>query len=116
NTGCRVTKIVLVQISTTGKALRKFRKHAVIAAPVIAHTIAVFTVPFAPSMRELAYLVTTFANIPWLSYQFNLRYNRVLVNDIKKGTQPVNLMQFSRKCRSQVETETIHVHFGDPVA
>ena len=54
-------------------------------------------------------------DIPWFGNQFHLRENRVLMNDVKKGAQFVDIMQFSRERRREIEAEPVDVHFQNPI-
>ncbi len=38
------------------------------------------------------------------------------MNDVEEGAQPIDLVKFSSQRAGQVEPETVHVHFHDPVA
>src|SRR5687767_14406704 len=89
NAGVRFAFIVFVKIRTSGKAVGKFSQGTFFAPPEIADAIAVLAIPFAPTRREIAYLVTVIANIPGLGDKFNLRNDRILVNDIEKGAHSV---------------------------
>jgi len=109
--GCGPPVVVLIQVRTSGKPFCKFRKHTISPPPKVAHAIAVLAIPFGPARGEVAHLVTPFSKIPRFGNQFYLGDHRVLVDDIEERTQPVYLMQFACKGRSQVETEAVYMHF-----
>src|SRR6202012_4117863 len=99
--------IVFIKVGTAGKAFGKFSQHTIGPAPVIAHTIPVFAIPFSPARRKLTDLITSFAYVPGFGYQFHLRDNRVLVDDIKKSAQPVDVVQLAGQGSRQVEPEAV---------
>src|SRR5687768_1221611 len=65
-TGAGRAIIVLIQVSASGKPLRKFCQANFIASPVSSYTITVLTVPFGPAGWKITDLVSTFAHIPGL--------------------------------------------------
>src|SRR3954469_10886192 len=111
DTGSRHTIVVFIQVATTCKALSKFGQHTVFTSPKITHTITVASIPFCPTLGEFTPLVTAFSYIPGFCNQFYLRDNRILVNNIKKSTQPVHSMQLTCKGGGKIKTETIYMHF-----
>ncbi len=38
------------------------------------------------------------------------------LQDVEEGAEAVHLVQLARERRGEIEAETVHVHFGDPVA
>ena len=111
----RPLSIVLVQIAGTGDPGGEFRHRSAIASPELTHTIPIFPVPFGPQNRKVPYLITAFPQIPRFCDQLHLRKNRVLMDNIEKRAQLVDLMQFPRERTAQVEAKTVHVHLVYPV-
>src|SRR4029079_4472964 len=93
----------------------KFPQHAISATPIVANAIPVFTIPLCPTGRKFSHLVTSFSNVPGLRDQLHLGDHRILVNDIEERTQPVYFMKFPGQGSSEIESETINVHFKYPV-
>src|SRR4051794_3244212 len=89
--------VVFIQVATTCKAFRKLSQHTVFTPPIVTHTITVASIPLCPTLWELTYLVATFTDIPGFCNQLYLRDNGILVNNIKKCTQPVHRMQLTCK-------------------
>ena len=70
--GVRAAAIVLVQIGGAGQAIGQLADQSALAAPVVAHHVAILAVPFAPADRKLADLIAVFAHVPWLGNQLDL--------------------------------------------
>ena len=85
-------------------------------APEVAHRVAVLVVPLGPEDREVADLVAAGADVPGLGDQLHLREDRVLVDDVEEGREPVDVVQLTRERRGEVEAEPVHVAVDDPVA
>ena len=115
DTGVGQASAVFVKIAGTGEAVGKLADNSAIALPVGAHRVAVLAVPFGPAHGKITDLVTTLAQVPGLGDELHLRQHRVLVNDVEEGAEPVDLVQFARQRRGQIETETIHVHLQHPI-
>ena len=81
-----------IQIARTCDAIGKFPDQPAIAFPVRPHCIAVLVIPLRPANREFADLVSAFAQVPRLGDQFDLRKNRILVNDVQERAQPIDLV------------------------
>src|SRR6202034_1282786 len=61
-------------------------------------------------------LVSTGADVPRLRDQFDLRENGILVNDVEKRAEAIDIVKFAGKGAGKIESEAIDVHFEDPVA
>jgi hypothetical protein len=112
---CGSAVVAFVKIGASGESERKLSQHAVCTPPEVAHAVAVFSIPLSPAGREFSYLISAFANVPRFSYQFHLRDNRVLVNDIKESTETVHFMQFACKGGGKIKPETIYMHVQNPI-
>src|SRR5690349_9578886 len=112
----RLPIVVFVQIRTAGEAQGELRQHAVCTAPVIAYTVAVLAIPLEPTRRKISHLITAFTYVPRFGYQFYLRDDRVLVDDIKKSTQLIDRVKFPGQRSSQIKTKPVNVHLGYPIA
>jgi hypothetical protein len=84
--------------------------------PELAHGIAVLAVPLHPAQREIADLIAALAEIPGLGDQFHRRQRRVLINGVEERAQLIDVLEFSRERRREIEAKPVHVHLGDPVA
>src|SRR5690606_24286454 len=112
----RPSVVVPVQVAASCESFSKLRQHTVSAPPIIAHAVAILAIPLDPSRREISNLVATFSEIPGFGDQLDLRDDRVLVYNVEEPAQPVYFMQFPCKGGSQVEAETVDMHFDNPVA
>ncbi len=65
--------------------------------------------------REPADLVATFPDVPRFGDQLDLRDDRILLDQIEKGGEPVHIMELPGQRRGQVEPEPVHMHVQDPV-
>src|SRR5690606_8507912 len=52
---------------------------------------------------------------PWFRNKLDLRDDRVLMDDVKKGPEPIHLLQLSGKGGCQIKPEAVHMHLPDPV-
>src|SRR5581483_8063779 len=114
-TGVWFAPAARVEIARSSDAIRQLANESPIALPVGAYGIAILVVPLGPADWEFSYLISTFAEIPWFRDQLHLRKHRVLMNDVEKRAQAVDLMQFSRKRGGKIEPETIDVHLQHPI-
>src|SRR5208337_4549734 len=86
---------LLVEVARAGQAGGELGDRTAVALPEPPHVVAVLAVPLGPEHREVAHLVSARAHIPWLGDQLHLREDRVLVNDVEKGAQAVDLVKLS---------------------
>src|SRR5207245_5099641 len=80
-----------------------------------ADNIAVFTVPFTPEDWKIAYLIPPDSQVPRLSDEFELGQDRILMDDVKKGPELIDFIEFSGERAGEIKTEAIHLHLGSPV-
>ena len=113
--GGRVAAVGLVEIARAREA-RGERGHARLAAPDVAHRVAVEAVPLRPEHREVADLIAARAEIPGLGDQLDLREHRVLVDDVEERREPVDVVELARQRRGEIEAEAVDVAVDDPVA
>ena len=106
---------MLIEVSTASQTGGKTGQGRELPAPEIAHSIAVFTVPFGPQGREASYLVAVGADIPRLSDEFDLADHRILVDQVKESRGVGDLVKLACQCRCQVEAEAVDMHVSDPV-
>ena len=111
----RVAAVVLVEIARARQALGEL-PHVRLAAPEVAHRVAVHPVPLRPQDREVADLVAARADVPGLGDQLDLREHRVLVDDVEERAQAVDVVELSRQGARQVEAEAVDVAVDHPVA
>ena len=81
-----------------------------LAAPEVAHGVAVLAVPFRPQRREAADLVAALADVPGLGDQLDLADDRVLVDQVEERREPVDLVELAGQRGGQVEPEAVDVH------
>ncbi len=114
--GVRPPAVVLVEVGAAGEAVGELAERPLLAAPVVAHRVAVLAVPLAPAHREVADLVAALADVPRLGDQLDVGEHRVLVNDVEERRQPIDVVELARQRRRQVEAEAVDVHLLHPVA
>ena len=113
--GMRPAAPPLIEVAAAGQTERQAAHLVAVPLPEAAHGVPVGRVPFSPEDREVPDLIPALAEIPRFGNQFHLRQHRVLVDDIKERPQPIDLVEFTRQRRGQVEPEAIHVHLQHPV-
>ena len=72
DTCCRPSVIILIQVRASRKTGREFTQHAVSASPIVADTIAIFSIPLRPAGRKVSHLITAFTYVPRFSDEFHL--------------------------------------------
>ena len=87
-----------------------------LAAPEVAHGVAVGAVPLGPLGREAADLVAAGADVPRLGDQLDLADDRVLLHHLEEGGELVDVVELAGQGGGEVEAEAVDVHLGDPVA
>ena len=121
---CAVTKLIDangrrpsdgVEVARAGEALREVARRR-LAAPEVAHRVAVDAVPLAPEDREVADLVAARPDVPRLGDQLHLGQDRVLVDDVEERREPVDVVELARERRGEVEAEAVDVALDDEVA
>ena len=113
--GERFAPAAFIQIAAAGKPIRQLARLPSVALPVAPDGIPVFAVPFRPTRGKVSDLITAFADVPWLGDQFELREDRVLLNDVQETAESVHVMQLAGEGRRQIEAEAIHMHLKRPV-
>src|SRR3990170_4553345 len=83
----------LVQIGAAGEAEGKLTQGLILAAPIIAHAVAVFAVPFQPQWWEVSHLVAAFADIPRFGDKLGLADDWILLNNVEESRKPVDVVQ-----------------------
>ena len=114
--GRRAPPALLVEVARAGEAKGELADLAPVALPVPANRVSVLPVPLGPARREVADLVATLAEVPWLRDQLDLRDDRILVDDVEEGRQAVHVVELAGQRRGEVEAEAVHVHVLHPVA
>ena len=121
---CAVMKLIdangfrpsrLVEVARAGEARGELADVA-LAAPEVAHRVAVHPVPLGPEHREVADLVAALADVPRLRDQLHLGEDRILVDDVEEGREPVDFVELARERRREVEAEAVDVALGHEVA
>ena len=106
-----------VQVGGAGEPGRELTQSHRLAAPEVAHAVAVLAVPLTPQRREPAQVVTVqLADIPGLSDQLGLGHHRILGDQVEEGGRVVEAAFLPGQGRGEVEPEPVHVHLGQPVA
>ena len=111
----RPAAVLLVEVGRAGEAEGEVAD-ARLAAPEVAHHVAVDPVPLRPEHREVADLVAALADVPRLGDQLHLGEDRILVDDVEEGREPVDLVELARERRGEVEAEAVDVAVADEVA
>ena len=107
--------VVLVEVARAGQARGELADRR-LAAPEVAHDVAVDAVPLRPQDREVADLVAAGPDVPRLGDQLDLGEHRVLVDDVEERRQPVDVVEAARERRGEVEAEAVDVALDRPVA
>ena len=124
NPSCAVTKLIEAmgrRLSASYRSDEPVNREANsprlrrLAAPEVAHGVAVLAVPLRPQRREPADLVAALADVPRLGDQLDLADHRVLVDQVEERRQPVDLVELAGQRGGEVEPEPVDVHLGDPV-
>jgi len=113
--GRRLAVVDLIQVGAAGEALGEFPEDTIGPAPIIAHAVAVFAVPFRPAGWELADLVAILADVPGLGDELYAGDNGVLVDDAEEGAEAVDVIELAGQGGGQVESEAVDVHFVHPI-
>src|ERR1044071_3545737 len=90
-------------------------EHVRLANPVAAHRLAVDIVPFGPSIRKPANLITAETDIPRFGDQFDPGQNRVLPDGREERRLPIEFRQAAQR-GGEIEAETVNVIDLDPAA
>ena len=115
--GCdRSATVDLIQVGTAHKSAGEFRQGRRLRTPEVAHTITIAAIPFGPAGWEAAHLVSAGTQIPWLGDQLDARDDRILLDDIEECRQFVDFLELTRQCGRKIESESVDVHFSDPIA
>ena len=85
-------------------------------APEIPHHVPVLAVPLRPLRGERPHLVAGRSHVPGLGDQFHLAEHRVLRNEGEEGRDAVDGVHLPGQGWGKVETESVDVHLGHPVA
>ena len=105
-----------VQIRAARQSIGKLAEDLIGAAPVIADRIAILAVPLRPQRREIADLISAFADVPRFRDQLHLRQHRILLNDVEERAEPIDVVQLAGERRGQIESEAVHMHLHVPIA
>ena len=108
--------IVCIQVRGTGDTRSELAERGWLAAPEVADSVAVLTVPFSPLWWEVTDLVTALTDIPRLCDELDLADNRILLHQVKEGGEAIHIVEFSSQGGGQIEAEAVDMHLGDPVA
>ena len=92
----KISAPLLVQVGGAREALRELAD-APLAAPEVAHGVAVLPVPLGPEHREVADLVAAGPDVPRLGDQLHLREHRVLVDRVEERREAVDVVELARE-------------------
>src|SRR5437773_2169588 len=76
----------IIEIAAAGETISQLGHLSSVPLPVAPDGISVLSVPLSPTGRKVADLVSSFPQIPRLSYEFDLLEDRVLLNRIEEST------------------------------
>ena len=107
---------MLIEIAAAGKARRQLGDRAAVPLAEFTDGVAILAVPLGPENREVADLVAALADVPGFGDELDLGENRILMDDVEEGSQPVHGKQFAGQGAGEIEAEAVHVHFEHPVA
>src|SRR5205085_1166563 len=96
----------LVQVGRACEALRELADVA-LAAPEVPYLVAVLPVPLGPENGEVADLIAAGPDIPGLGDQLHLGQDRILVDRVEEGREPVDVVELARERRGEVEAEAV---------
>src|SRR6185436_6149691 len=97
-----------VEVGGSGEPGGEFADQALVAAPEVAHGVAVAAVPFAPQGWESADVVAVGrADVPGLGDEFGSRHDGVLGYQVEEGGQAVEAALLAGQGRGQVEAEPV---------
>ena len=106
-----------VQVGRAGEAVGELADPDRVAAPEVAHRVAVLAVPLPPQGREPAEVVAVhLPDVPGLGDHLRPRHHRVLGDHVEEGRHLVEGAVLAGQGRRQVEPEPVGVHLGQPVA
>src|SRR5205823_1855372 len=74
-----------VEVRASREPVGELAERRVLAAPVVAHRVAVLAVPFAPQRGEVADLVTALPDVPRLGDELHPADDGVLLDEIEEG-------------------------------
>ena len=114
--GVRRTAVVGVQVARAGEPGGHGPHAGGVAAPEVAHGVAVLVVPLHPRRRELADAVAVHRGVPRLGDQLHVAQHRVLADRGEQVAAHVDLLVGAGQRAEQVEAEAVDVHLVDPVA
>ena len=111
----RAPAVVGKEIAAAGEPRSELADRAAVAFPEPPDTIAILAVPFAPEHGKIADLITMRSDVPRLGDQLHFGKNRVLLNDIEEGAEPIDFPELTRERAGEIEAKTIDVHLGHPI-
>ena len=111
----RLAPVARVEVARAGEALGE-AADVLVAAPEVAHRVAVDAVPLRPQDREVADLIAARPDVPRLGDELDLRQHRVLVDRVEERAQAVDVVELARQRASEVEAKAVDVAVDDPVA
>ena len=112
----RAPAIVCVEIAAAGQSRGQLADRAAVAFPKAPHAVAILAVPLGPEHGKIADLIAVRPEIPRLGDELHLREHRVLVDDIEKRAEAIDLPQLAGERAGEIEAEAIDVHFQHPIA
>src|SRR3954452_24121171 len=107
--GIGTAPAVFIEVAAAAEPRSEFRDDPAVAFPEPPHGVAIFSVPFRPADGKIADLVAALAEVPGFGDQFDLGQDRILMDDIEKRAEFIDLVQFPRQRAGEVEPETIDV-------
>ena len=106
-----------VEIGRTGVSRRELTDADRVAAPEVAHRVAVLTVPFSPQRRKAAEVVTVgLPDVPRLGVELGARHDGILRDHVQEGGHLVERAVLPGERWREVETKAVDVHLAHPVA
>ena len=107
--------LVIENVAGCAQARSQSRRRR-LSTPEIANRISKSIVPLRPSRREATDLITSRSAIPRLRDEFDAPQHRVLAAGLQKAALIVEAVRFARQNCPEIKSETVNVHFFDPIS
>ena len=114
--GChRTTPTVMEQVGRSGQAGAEFTDTCG-AAPEVAQAASISVIPLAPRRWVVTHLIPAVAKVPRFGDELHPPKHRILLKRGHECSGEIDTLGRAGKSGRQVESKTVHVHVGDPIA